>query len=360
MVYNFSAGPAAIPPCVRQAAADHLAHPSGDGISIIEASHRGKAYEAVHEEALDLCRQLYTVPDDMDILLLQGGASLQFAMIPQNLVRPGRSADYVLSGSWAKKALAEAQILGIRHRTAGSTEDSGFNRVPIQADLDLDGEAEYVHLTTNNTIYGTQTTVFPDTGAVALALDMSSDLLSRPVPWDRIGIAYGGAQKNAGIAGLTVVFLRRELLDRESASTPTPLRYSTHSKSNSLYNTPPVFAIFCFMHVLRWLKAEGGLEAIARRNQRKADMVYEALERSRGFYRGYAEASSRSVMNVTFNLVDSELETRFCHEAEEQGLIGLKGHRSVGGVRASMYNAMPEEGCQALVDFMERFAGRNG
>ncbi len=359
MAYNFSPGPAVLPSSVREEIVAEIAG-SLVGVSIIESSHRGKAYDAVHWEAMDLCRRLYAVPDEIAIIFLQGGATLQFAMVPQNLIRPGRSADFVLSGSWAKKALAEAKILGAGHRVAGSSEDRGFTCVPHQRELDFDSAAEYAHITTNNTIYGTQAHVFPDTGAVPIAADMSSDLLSRPVPWDRVGIAYGGVQKNAGVAGLTTVFIKRELLDRESSSTPTPLRYSTYAESDSLYNTPPVFAVFCFLLVLRWIDRQGGLKALARENGAKAARVYEAVDQSGGFYRGYAEVPSRSIMNVTYNLQNGDLEPRFVREAETAGLLNLAGHRSVGGVRASLYNAMSLEGCEALADFMADFARRNG
>jgi len=358
-VYNFSPGPAVLPFGVREEIAAAVSCSPGD-VSIIESSHRGKAYGAVHAEAMEVCRRIYAVPDNMAILFLQGGATLQFAMVPQNLVRPGRSADYVITGSWAQKALAEARILGVGHRVAGSSEDRRFTGVPTQQELDLDGGAEYAHITTNNTIYGTQAHVFPDLGGVPIAADMSSDLLSRPVPWDRIGIAYGGAQKNAGVAGLTVVFIREELLDRESSSTPTPLRYSTYANSDSLYNTPPVFAVFCFLLVLRWIDRQGGLPAVASANGAKAARVYEAVDQSGGFYRGYADVPSRSLMNVTYNLRNADLELRFVQEAQTAGLLNLAGHRSVGGVRASLYNAMPLEGCEALADFMADFARRNG
>jgi len=359
LAYNFAAGPAVLPRSVRDEAAARLGN-AEDGLSILEISHRGKAFGAVHDEALDSCRRLYAVPDDMDIIFVQGGASLQFAMVTENLLRQGRSADYILTGSWSKKALAEATRLGREARVAGSSEADGFRHIPPQDQLELDAGAEYLHLTTNNTICGTQYGQLPETGEVPIVADMSSDLLSRPMDWAGIGLAYGGAQKNAGIAGLTVVIVRRDLLERESDATPAIMRYSTHTESNSLYNTPPVFAIYILGLVLRWIDAQGGLEAMARLNREKAELVYGVIDELDGFYAGHARRESRSLMNATLNLPTEELEGRFCKEAESAGMVGLKGHRSVGGVRASMYNAMPRAGCQALGEFMREFARRHG
>lgn len=359
MIYNFAAGPAVLPRSVRDEAATRLAS-AETGLSVLEISHRGKVFGAIHEEALELCRRLYALPDDLEILFLQGGASLQFAMVAENFLRQGHSADYIDTGSWSTKAISEARRLGKGVRVAGSSEAGGFRYIPTRDQLDFEDGAEYVHLTTNNTIYGTQYPAMPDTGDVPIAADMSSDLLSRPADWSRVGIAYGGAQKNAGIAGLTVAFVRRELLGRESDSTPTILRYSTHVKGNSLYNTPPVFAVFVLGLVLRWIETQGGLEAMERLNREKSDLVYDAIDELDGFYTGHAEKASRSRMNATFNLPGSDLERCFCEEAESEGMVGLAGHRSVGGVRASMYNAMPRAGCQALADFMREFARRHG
>lgn len=362
MIYNFNPGPAVVPACVLREAAQNLVDFRGQGLSIVEMSHRGKVYEEVHQEAIACCLRLYGLGEEFTVLLLQGGASLQFAMVPMNLLRAGRSADYISTGHWSQKAIEEVGILGKRCRVAGSSEAATFSYIPSQEDLDLNPGAEYLHLTTNNTIYGTQYQTLPRSGGVPIVADMSSDLLSRPLPWGEVGLAYGGAQKNAGIAGLTVVIARRDLLERVSAGAgvPTVMRYTTHAKTNSLYNTPPVFAVYLFGLVLRWIEAEGGLEGMARRNQCKAGLVYGAIDESGGFYRGHARADSRSVMNLTFNLVDASLETSFCAQAEKAGLIGLKGHRSVGGVRASLYNAMDEEGCQVLAQFMRDFARRQG
>lgn len=361
VVHNFNPGPAVVPAAALREAAENLADFDGQGLSILEMSHRGKVYEEIHQEAIDRCLHLYGLGPEFTVLLLQGGASLQFAMVPMNLLRPGHSADYISTGHWSQKAMEEVQILGKVCRLAGSSEAAGFSYIPSQPELDLDPGAEYLHLTTNNTIYGTQYHSLPQTGGVPIVADMSSDLLSRPLLWGEIGLAYGGAQKNAGIAGLTVVIARRDLLDRvgKGEGVPTVMRYTTHARSNSLYNTPPVFAIYLFALVLRWIESEGGLEGVARRNQHKAGLVYAAIDESGGFYRGHARPDSRSLMNLTFKLPDAAGEARFCAEAEGAGLIGLKGHRSVGGVRASLYNAMDEAGCGALAGFMRDFARRN-
>jgi len=360
MIYNFNPGPAVVPaPVLRQAAVD-LVDFRGQGLSIAEMSHRGGAYEEVHQEAITRCLRLYGLGPEYAVLLLQGGASLQFAMVPLNLLPPGRSADYLNTGHWSQKAIEEVGIVGRQCRVAGSSEGANFTFIPSQGELDLDPGAEYLHLTTNNTIYGTQFQSLPRSGGVPIVADMSSDLLSRPLCWEEVGLAYAGAQKNAGIAGLTVVIGRRELLDRAGEGVPTVLRYHTHLQSNSLYHTPPVFAVYLFGLVLGWIEAEGGLEGMARRNGRKAGLIYAAIDESGGFYRGHARPDSRSSMNLTFRLPDPDLESRFCAEAEAAGLVGLKGHRSVGGVRASLYNAMDEAGCRVLAQFMGDFARSRG
>ena len=346
-------------PVIEEAAAE-LVDYQGSGVSVLEVSHRAAAYDAVHRHAMEAWRRVYALPSDLEVLLLQGGASTQFAMVPLNLIRPSRSADYICTGSWSVKAAREAAAVGRAHRVAASSEDRSFRYIPTQAQLDLDDNAEYVHITTNNTIYGTQFQGLPDAGGVWLVADMSSDILSGPVAWDRIGLAYGSAQKNAGIAGLTVVCVRRALLDREPADIPTMLRYSTHAGSASLHNTPPTFAVYVLGLVLRWIEDNGGLGAMAARNRQKAELLYRAIDGSGGFYRGHAEESSRSCMNVTFTLRDESLEATFFGAAEQNGLRGLKGHRQVGGVRASIYNGMPMEGCRALAGFMQDFARARG
>lgn len=351
---NFSPGPALLPKPVREQIEDHFASSPG-GLSIVEISHRSPEYEEIHHRALARCRALYGIPEDMEVLLLGGGASQQFAMVPMNLLRPGRSADYIDTGSWSRKAEAEAARLGRKTRIAASSADRGYSYIPVQDSLRLDAGAEYLHLTSNNTIVGTQYRGFPDSGEIPLALDLTSDLLARPVAWDRVGVAYGGTQKNAGVAGCTLVFLRRDLLSREEDSIPAIFRYSTHAGAASLYNTPPVFAVYVFDLVLGWLEDSGGLEAVGKRNESKARILYDVIDGDPA-YRGFAEPPSRSAMNVTFDLADPQLRSRFSAAAEEQGFVGLRGHRSVGGLRASLYNGMGEEGCLALADFMRDFA----
>ncbi len=351
---NFSPGPALLPEPVREQIGYHFASSPG-GLSIVEISHRSPGYEEIHHSALARCRALYGIPDDIEVLLLGGGASQQFAMVPMNLLRPGRSADYIDTGSWSRKAEAEASRLGRRTRVAASSADRGYSYIPGQDSLRLDPGAEYLHLTSNNTIVGTQYRGFPDSGEVPLAVDLTSDLLARPVSWDRVGVAYGGTQKNAGVAGCTLVFLRRDLLSREEDSIPAILRYSTHSVADSLYNTPPVFAVFVLDLVLGWLEDSGGLEAAEERNERKAGILYDVIDGDPA-YRGFAQPASRSSMNVTFDLADPQLRSRFSSAAEKQGFVGLRGHRSLGGLRASLYNGMTEEGCLALADFMRDFS----
>ena len=353
---NFSPGPALLPEPVREQIGEHFSSSTG-GLSIVEISHRSPGYEEIHYRALARCRALYGIPEEIEVLLLGGGASQQFAMVPMNLLRPGRSADYIDTGSWSRKAQAEAARLGRKTRIAASSADRGFSYIPGQRslDLDLDAGAEYLHLTSNNTIVGTQYRGFPDSGEVPLAVDLTSDLLARPVAWDRVGVAYGGTQKNAGVAGCTLVFLRRDLLSREEDSTPAIFRYSTHTGANSLYNTPPVFAVYVLDLVLGWLEDSGGLEAVGKGNESKARILYDVIDEGPVF-RGFAEPSSRSAMNVTFDLADPQLRSRFSAAAEQEGFIGLRGHRSVGGLRASLYNGMTEDGCLALAGFMRDFA----
>ncbi len=352
--YNFSPGPALLPKPVREQVGDHFAA-SPDGLSIVEISHRSPEYEEIHHRALARCRALYGIPDGIEVLLLGGGASQQFAMVPMNLLRRGCSANYIDTGSWSRKAEAEAARLGRKTRIAASSADRGYSYIPGQDSLRLDADAEYLHLTSNNTIVGTQYRGYPDSGEVPLAVDLTSDLLARPFSWERVGVAYGGTQKNGGVAGCTLVFVRRDLLSREEDSIPAIFRYSTHAGTVSLYNTPPVFAVFVLDLVLGWLEESGGLHAAEMRNNRKARILYDVID-GNPVYRGFAEPSSRSAMNVTFDLSDPRLRSRFSTAAGQQGFVGLQGHRSVGGLRASLYNGMTEEGCRALADFMRDFA----
>ncbi len=357
-VFNFSSGPAVLPePVLLEAQRDLFALP-GVGMSILEISHRSKTFDAVIGEAKADLREVARIPDEYEVLFLQGGASLQFSMVPMNLMPAGGSADYVVTGSWSKKAVKEAGRVGTA-RIAATTEADGFNRIPGAGELQFDPAAAYVHITSNNTIAGTQWHQFPDTGSVPLVSDASSDILSGPIDVSKFGVIYAGAQKNLGPSGVTVVIIRKDLLERSQASLPTMLNYAVHAENGSLYNTPPVFGIYILGLVLKWLKTEGGLEAVAERNERKAAKLYAAIDRTE-FYRGHAVPEARSRMNVTFRLPSEELEKTFVKESTAAGLDGLKGHRSVGGLRASIYNAFPEAGVDALVDFMGEFERRHG
>ena len=357
-VHNFGAGPAVLPePVLEEAQRDLLALP-GLGMSVLEISHRSAAFERILGQAEADLRALMDLPDDYHVLFLQGGASLQFAMAPMNLLPPDGVADYVLTGAWAKKAAAEAARFG-RVNVCVTTEDEGFTRVPAAGELRRTPGAAYLHVTSNNTIAGTQWPALPEAEGAPLVVDASSDLLSRPIPLSGLGLLYGGAQKNLGPAGVTVVLVRKDLAERGPDTLPSTLRYSVAARHGSRYNTPPVFAIYLAGLVLRWLRDAGGLEAVDARNRRKAGLLYDALDRS-GFYRGTADPASRSLMNVTFRLPDEATEGRFLEKAVAAGLAGLKGHRSVGGIRASIYNAFPEAGVAALVDFMAEFERVHG
>ena len=357
-VHNFGAGPAVLPePVLEEAQRDLLALPAL-GMSVLEISHRSAAFERILVQAEADLRTLTGLPDDYHVLFLQGGASLQFAMAPMNLLPPDGVADYVLTGAWAKKAAAEAAKVG-RVNVCATTEDDGFARVPAAGELRRTPGAAYLHVTSNNTIAGTQWPTLPPAEGAPLVVDASSDLLSRPIPLAGLGLLYGGAQKNLGPAGVTVVLVRKDLAERGPDTLPATLRYATAARHGSRYNTPPVFAIYVAGLVLQWLLDEGGLDAVDARNRRKAGLLYDAIDRS-GFYRGAADPASRSLMNVTFRLPDEELEQRFLQEAAAAGLAGLKGHRSVGGIRASIYNAFPEAGVAALVEFMAEFERVHG
>jgi phosphoserine aminotransferase len=359
-IHNFGAGPAALPlPVLEQAQAELLDY-AGTGMSVLEMSHRSKPFETIIQRAEADLRALLGLGADHAVLFLQGGASLQFAMVPMNLRAAGASADYLLTGHWSKAAFKEAQKGG-RARPAGSTEATGFDRIPDRSELDLDPEAAYLHFTSNNTIYGTQWSIDPEPAAgVPLVCDASSDALSRPIDVARYGLVYAGAQKNLGPAGVTLVVIRRELLARTPGGLAAMLDYRVQAESKSLYNTPPTFAIYVLGLVLRWLLATGGLAAAAERNEEKAGLVYAAIDGSGGFYRGHAQKGSRSRMNVTFRLPSEELEAAFLKEAQAESLDGLKGHRSVGGLRASIYNACPVESVRALASFMDDFRRRRG
>ena len=357
-MFNFGAGPAVLPEPVLEEVREHLLALPGAGMSVLEISHRSAAFDEILATAEANIRALAGVPDGYHVLFLQGGATQQFAMAPMNLLGPGATADYVVTGTWARKAAAEARRFGTVH-VAATTEPDGFARLPAPAELALTPGAAYVHLTSNNTIAGTQWAATPDTGAAPLVVDASSDILSRPIDVERHGLIYAGAQKNLGPAGVTVVIVRDDLVRRAPAGLPTLMRYDTFADSGSRHNTPPVFAIYVVSLVTAWIRDAGGLDEMARRNERKARALYEALDRT-AFYRGTADPASRSRMNVTFRLPAPELDALFVREAADAGLAGLKGHRSVGGQRASIYNAFPEAGVAALVDFMREFERTRG
>jgi phosphoserine aminotransferase len=356
--YNFNPGPAILPLEVLKEVASNLVDYSHSGISILEISHRSNEFKEILEEAKSLLREIMNIPEDYEILFLQGGASLQFAMVPLNLLGEERKADYIITGNWSKKALKEAKLLGDIH-IAATTEEENFRRIPQMEEINLSEDASYVHITSNNTIFGTQWSHFPDTGDIPLVADMSSDILSREIDINKFGIIYAGAQKNLGPAGVTLVIIRRDLAERCSEHVPTMLKYTTHIEENSLYNTPSVFAIYVLNLVLRWLLDKGGIKEIEKINKKKAEILYKTIDNSEGFYKPFAEKGSRSMMNITFRLKDEELEKKFLEEALTLDLFGLKGHRSVGGIRASIYNAFPLEGVEVLAEFMERFAMMN-
>jgi phosphoserine aminotransferase len=357
-IFNFSAGPAVLPVSVLEQAQSELVSLPGVGMSILEVSHRSKVFEGVLARAEADIRQLANVPANYRVLFLQGGASLQFAMVPMNLLSEGTTADYLVTGAWSSKAVDEAKKFGRVH-VAATTKAEQFTRIPRVEEIVLTPGAAYVHMTSNNTIYGTEWKSLPDIGDMPLVSDTSSDMFSRPIDVGRHALIYAGAQKNMGPAGVTVVIIREDLLARSSASLPVMLSYAVHAEHGSMYNTPPVFAIYMLGLVMRWLIGQGGLEAAEAANQRKAGKLYAEIDRT-GFYRGTAQKNSRSLMNVTFRLPSEELEKRFVKDAETAGLDGLKGHRSVGGIRASIYNAFPEAGIDALVNFMKDFEQRNG
>ncbi len=358
-IFNFSAGPCTLPvPALEEAHAEFLDY-QGTGMSLIEMSHRSKEYDAVHMEAMGLVRRLYGLPENYKVLFLGGGATLQFAMVPLNLMGPGQSCDFTLTGSWSKKALADARkVGGVNLIFDGS--DSNFMSLPQASALPVNPDAAYVHLTSNETIGGVQWPDFPDTGDVPLVCDMSSDFVSRRIPVEKFGLIYAGAQKNAGPAGCSIVIIREDLLERSSDQLPAYLSYATHAPKDSMYNTPPVFPIYMLMKTLSWLEKQGGLDAATEMANQRAQLIYGAMAANSGFYRCPVDAGCRSNMNIVWRLPSEDLEKRFVAEALENGMSGLKGHRSVGGCRASVYNAMPIAGAQALADFMAEFARKNG
>ena len=358
-VLNFNAGPAALPHPVLEKVQSELLDYQGRGMSIMEMSHRSKEYEAINTRAEANFKRLIGVDDGYRVLFVQGGASTQFATVPMNFCPPGATADYLVTGSWGEKAIEEATLLGKPH-LAASTKADNYKRVPTQSEIQLSADPAYVHLTSNETIQGVQFHAFPDFGDRPLVADMSSDILSRPIDASRFALIYAGAQKNLGPSGVTVVLLRESWLEKANKGVPTMFRYSTHVKNNSLYNTPPMFGVYVLDLVLQWIDGLGGVEGVAKINAAKAEALYGAIDGSGGYYKGHAEPGSRSNMNVTFRLPTEELEKQFVAEAQKAGMVGLAGHRSVGGIRASIYNATGLEACQALASFMGDFAKKNG
>jgi phosphoserine aminotransferase len=357
-IFNFSAGPAVLPvPVLEEAQRDLLSLP-GVGMSVMEISHRSKTFDAIIDSASTGIRELLSIPDNYRILFLQGGASLQFSMIPMNFLPADSTADYIITGSWGKKALKEAKRVGAVN-VAATMADGGFTRCPGNDEISLSPRAAYVHITSNETIEGVQWKHEPDTGSAPLIADASSDILSRAIPVEKYGLIYAGAQKNIGPSGVTLVIVRDDLLQRIPDGMHTMLDYRTHVENNSLYNTPNTWGIYIISLVCKWIKDKGGISGMERENDEKARLLYDAIDAT-DFYRGHADADCRSPMNVTFRLPSEELEKKFTSEATAQGLDGLKGHRSVGGIRASIYNAFPREGVEALISFMKDFERRNG
>ncbi len=358
-ILNFSAGPAVLPEEVLREAREAIWNLDGSGIGVLEHSHRGAAFRAVVEDTEAVCRELAAIPDDYAVLFLQGGASTQFFQLPAHWLPENATADYLITGSWSEKAAQEARRYGRVHEAA-STRDRGFAVIPHATEIRYSEAPCYVHFTSNNTIFGTQWPAEPDIpGSAWLACDASSDIFSRHLDVTRYGVLYAGAQKNIGPAGVTLVLVRRDLLDLPARELPTMLRYATHAKASSLYNTPPTFGIYVMGRVFHWILRQGGLSAMEQRNRQKARILYDVLEEL-DFYTCAAGEGSRSLMNVTFRTPSPELDARFVEEAQAQGLSGLKGHRSVGGMRASIYNAFPRHGCEVLASFLRDFAQRNG
>ncbi|RFU64398.1 3-phosphoserine/phosphohydroxythreonine transaminase [Peribacillus saganii] len=351
--YNFNAGPAALPEAVLAKAQEEFLNINGSGMSVMEISHRSKDFESIINKAKSLLIELMDIPEDYDVLFLQGGASLQFSMIPMNLLPEGKTASYVLTGSWSEKALKEAEKVGTCE-VAASAKETNYSTIPALDELNVAENAAYLHITSNNTIFGTQWKDYPETVEVPVIADMSSDILSKKIDVSKFGLIYAGAQKNLGPSGVTVVIIRKDLIQK-NAGLPTMLSFQTHADNDSLYNTPPTMSIYLLSLVLQWVKDLGGLEEIERLNEQKAALLYNTIDESNGFYKGHARPDSRSYMNVTFTLKNEDLTKQFLAEAKEAGFVGLNGHRSVGGCRASIYNAVPLVHCEELASFMKKF-----
>lgn len=356
--FNFNAGPAALPEAVLTKAEKEMMNYQGSGMAVMELSHRSKEFEEINDRTKKLLSKLLDIPADYEILFLQGGASLQFSMIPMNLLETGSTADYVLTGTWSEKAYEEAMKIG-KAEVAASSKEKSYKSIPTINEINLKDDAAYLHITTNNTIFGTQWHSIPDDLSVPLIADMSSDILSRPLTISSYGLIYAGAQKNLGPSGVTVVIIHKDLLKRSGKNLPAMLNYQVHATSKSLYNTPPTLSVYFLMLVLEWAESLGGVAELEKLNKKKAGLLYDAIDNSDGFYKGHAEKDSRSHMNVTFTLDNDDLTTSFLHEAVETGFIGLAGHRSVGGCRASIYNAVPLDHVEKLANFMNSFRQRN-
>jgi phosphoserine aminotransferase len=354
---NFYAGPSVIPVEVFETIQKELLNYQGSGLSLMETSHRSKDFDEVHNSTISLIKESMSIPDNYKVLFLGGGATMQFSMIPMNFLQEGKSCDFTLTGAWSKKAYADAVKIG-KVNVIYDGADNGYKSLPDAASLTVHPEASYLHITSNETIGGIQWKDWPDT-SVPIVCDMSSDILSRPVPIEKFGLIYAGAQKNLGPSGVTVVIIRDDMLEQCSDSLTAYMNYKTHAEKNSLYNTPPVFPIYAMKLVLERMKQLGGLPAMAELNQKKASLLYDAIEKSGGYYRSPIDQNFRSDMNVVFRLSDNNLEPKFIEEAASHGMVGLKGHRSVGGCRASVYNSMTYEGVKELVDFMDDFALKN-
>jgi phosphoserine aminotransferase len=357
-IFNFSAGPAILPEEVLLEAQKELFSYKGSGMSIMEMSHRGKIFDGIIKEADADLRKLLNIDDKYSILFLQGGATLQFSMVPLNLMPPKNKADYIVTGVWAEKALKEAKRVGTIN-VAGTTKSENYSRLPKQSELKLDPDAAYVHFTSNNTIYGTEYKVEPEVGNVPLVCDASSDFLSHKINVNKYGLIYAGAQKNIGPSGVVVVIVRKDLLERSSDTLHTYMNYKVHATNETMYNTPATFGIYIAGLVFKWLLNMGGVDVMYKRNVEKAKILYDAIDASDGYYKGTVVPEDRSLMNVTYRLPNEQLEEKFVKEASAKGMSGIKGHRSVGGIRASIYNAFPQKGVEALVTFMEDFKKNN-
>lgn len=358
-IYNFAAGPSTLPLPILEEAQEKLLDFEASGMSLIEMSHRSKIYDNVHNETITLAREILKIPENYNILFLQGGATLQFGMVPMAFLKEGTTADYILTGSWAKKAYADAEAVG-KTNVVWDGGNEKYTRIPSQDELNFTKDAAYVHICSNETIGGIQWQQFPDTGKIPLVIDMSSDVMSRPLPWDKINMIYAGTQKNLSPAGMAFIVIKDSFAENARRDLPAYLRYDRHIEQNSLYNTPPSFVVWMMNLTLKWIKSIGGMPEIEKRRDEKANIIYDQIDNSEGFYRNPVDKNSRSMMNVVWRLPSEDLEKEFLQEIENEGISGLKGHRSVGGCRASIYNAMPVEGVKTLVSFMKDFMQKKG